>query len=191
MKLFDLAGDHERVLRIYCEIATRYALDEKAEEKNKHLMEYGDQFVNRLNGGIVTAQPKTVATFHTVRGINNFFRHYFKKNYELALEEMQKLRIIPSSNEEINEKIAKFKNEDLVVVRFIPEILIAFMNTLYKIHERLREESRGFAGDISKRDNTEYISGIARVLISYAARIPVHLPGDTNSRLLQMQAAMN
>lgn len=72
-----------------------------------------------------------MATFYLLLDLLTFFSYYQKQAFNDALDTIEKLKIVPFKNAEIDLKVAEFSQLPEEIRHNIPEVLIASMNILY------------------------------------------------------------
>uniref|UniRef100_A0A1B6CIL9 Nuclear pore protein n=1 Tax=Clastoptera arizonana TaxID=38151 RepID=A0A1B6CIL9_9HEMI len=196
IKLYDLGGRHEEVLRLMSTLMSQVVsrVDNEPGSLRARLSNYADNITNRYFGVQLKCDQGTQAAFYTLRDLLKFFDLYAKNIYPEALEIIQRSRLIPLSMDEIDDKIKNFQTLNEVVARNIPDVLLATMTMLYsqftKIKGDSQNSSRSFFPDSSKEQLT-FLRERAKALTSFAGTIPYRMPGDANSRLVQMEILMH
>lgn len=100
---------------------------------------------------------------------------------------------MPFSKSEVDSMVANFRVLQDEVRRNIPEILLACMNIIYTQYTQSKSATpgRGSGQDGGRERQLEGLRERAKALITFAGMIPYRMPGDTNSRLVQMEVLMN
>ncbi|XP_054284847.1 nuclear pore complex protein Nup93-like [Macrosteles quadrilineatus] len=195
IKLYDLIGMHEEVLRLMSTLMVQLVarVDNEPSSLRSRLSEFAQQLSARYSGIKLKASAKTTATFFCLRDLLIFFDQYAEKKYQLALDTIQRSRLIPLVVDEIESMEKLFHGLAEEVVRVIPDVLLATMNILYAQYTKLKGESQPMTGDLqeAKERQLSFLRQRAHALTMYAGKIPYRMPGDTNARLVQMEILMN
>ncbi|CDQ73548.1 unnamed protein product [Oncorhynchus mykiss] len=106
---------------------------------------------------------------------------------------MERLKLVPLSQDSVEERVAAFRNFSDEVRHNLSEVLLATMNILFTQCKRLKGAAAGTPGrpQRSMEDRDSQLRSQARALITFAGIIPYRMAGDTNARLVQMEVLMN
>lgn len=151
---------HEQVLKLMSTMLSQVVqLQPIAGSSRERLQILAEEIAFRYVGDSFKCSRQIYTTFHILKDLLNFFDHYHNNQHVLALEAMQRLQIIPLSMDEVEEKVANFKNLDTEVCRVLPDILLATMNILHKRYMHIQEGSDGNRGrfDDSERASVSYL----------------------------------
>lgn len=102
------------------------------------LQERAETLSNRLQGQQINCSPETVSNFFALRDLLGFFDLYHQRDYQQALEALQKCKLIPLTIEDVEEKVNNFRRLGDVVCRTFPDVLLAAMNILYQQFQNIR-----------------------------------------------------
>ncbi|KAL1124172.1 hypothetical protein AAG570_001942 [Ranatra chinensis] len=130
VKLYDLSGSHEKVLSLMSVLLSQIVA-KKSSEKNalrNRLTQTATSIASRYEGIELDCSKLTLSTFHTFRDLIVFFDMYHTKQYNKAIEVIQKTKLIPFTTEEIDERVANFRSLDESICRNIPDVLLATMH---------------------------------------------------------------
>uniref|UniRef100_A0A1B6IGV5 Nuclear pore protein n=2 Tax=Homalodisca liturata TaxID=320908 RepID=A0A1B6IGV5_9HEMI len=168
-------------------------VDNEPSSLRSRLSDYAQQVSARYSGIKLKASAKTAATFFCLRDLLIFFDQYAEKQYQLALDTIQKSRLVPLKMDEIEPMEKLFHGLAEEVVRVIPDVLLATMNILYSQYTKLKGENQPMNGEFieTKEGQLAFLRERAHALTTYAGKIPYRMPGDTNARLVQMEILMN
>ncbi|KAG8231135.1 hypothetical protein J437_LFUL009840 [Ladona fulva] len=141
----------------------------------------------------VACTTETAATFHTLCHLIDFFDLYHSGKHTEALELLAKIHIVPLSVDEIEECIITFKRLGDEICRNMPDILLATMNILHEQYNKARgSDPLSARFDEGGRDKQlVQLREKARAITNFAGSLPYRLPGDTNSRLVQIEILMH
>ncbi|RZF45349.1 hypothetical protein LSTR_LSTR002792 [Laodelphax striatellus] len=193
--LYDLAGVHEKVLSLMstllCQVVAKP--DNEPGSLRSRLSMYAENISERYSGIQLNCSAETAATFYTLRDLIVFFNQFSNQQYHLALETIQKSHLIPLSNDEVEERVNKFPRLVEEICKIIPDIMLATMNILYSQYMQLRgaSQAQGHLQDQSREKQMNFLRERARAITSFAGTVPYRLPGDTNSRLVEMEILMH
>ncbi|XP_073987086.1 nuclear pore complex protein Nup93-like isoform X1 [Rhodnius prolixus] len=195
VKLYDLCGRHENVLTLLntllSQVLSRPTTDAKS--TRTRLVNTAYKVHLRYRGQELNCKNITLLTFNMLRDLIIFFDMYHSKEYNKALEIIHKIKILPLQEDEMEDRINNFKLLEDTITRNIPDILLATMHIYhfqYTMTQGEKEPSRKLE-DGNKTKQLSFIRERAKLLTSFAGTIPYRMPGDTNSRLVQLEIMMN
>lgn len=202
VRLYDLAGDHERALQILNALLTTKVSEKPGQENSTRDQLEG--LALRLAERYAThghqATRETAGTFYLLLDLMTFFTCYHKQSYVDALDTIEKLRIVPFSEDQINAKATEFKNYSKEIQHNIPDILVTSMEILYSLYKESKASTVptitkfGLSPESIHRGKDARLSELrakARTLITYAGSIPFRMHGETNAKLVQLEVLMN
>jgi len=188
LKLYDIAGQYEKVLDILYKQLGR-VLTVPSSEREKLLQLIGNlykKYESQQNLNDLCAQILDLVH------LASFFELYGAKQYSKALDTIKILGYLPFISNEVESKVNSFRFlNDACIKRNFSEILLATMTCLYQIYISYRQSlSTGMSqGEIMNNKNR--IIEAARSLIMFSGNlIQFRMPGDVYSRLLAMEAEM-
>ncbi|KAK9509964.1 hypothetical protein O3M35_004845 [Rhynocoris fuscipes] len=195
IKLYDLCGLHEHVLSLLNTLLSQ-VLSRPTSDINStrtRLVNTAYKVHLRYRGQELNCKNITLSTFNMLRELITFFDMYHLREYNKALEIIAREKIIPLDVNEMEERISNFKLLQEPITRNIPDILMATMRIyLHQYTMTLGEkESSKKLEDGRKTKQLNFIRERAKLLTSFAGTIPYRMPGDTNSRLVQLEIMMN
>mmetsp|Transcript_1951 Transcript_1951/g.6122 ORF Transcript_1951/g.6122 Transcript_1951/m.6122 type:complete len:714 (+) Transcript_1951:1-2142(+) len=137
-------------------------------------------------------------TFHLLRRLGKFFDHYHRHQFAEALQTATSIGLVPVSTAEMAEKVDAFRALDPTILRNFAEILIAHMTVLHSLYSMITPSSpavtpqRGMQGRFGSEQElrTQYREQ-ARALVMFSGMIQFRMPGDANSRLVQLSVFMS
>nr|CAD7428199.1 unnamed protein product [Timema monikensis] len=194
---FFLYQNHQKVLSLLVMLLSQVVHHPpKPGSLRSRLQEYSQVLSERYSGQPLSCSMETHSTFLVLRDLLNFFDLYHLKDYQHALEVIQKSRLIPFSPDEIKERVENFRRLGDEICRVIPDILIATMNILYSQYNSLRGSDSRLTGnrildDSSKDKQISFLRSKSHTITSFAGTVPYRMPGDTLTRLVQMDILMN
>nr|CAD7410872.1 unnamed protein product [Timema cristinae] len=194
---FFLYQNHQKVLSLLVMLLSQVVHHPpKPGSLRSRLQEYSQVLSERYSGQPLSCSMETHSTFLVLRDLLNFFDLYHLKDYQHALEVIQKSRLIPFSPDEIKERVENFRRLGDEICRVIPDILIATMNILYSQYNSLKGSDSRLTGnrildDSSKDKQISFLRSKSHTITSFAGTVPYRMPGDTLTRLVQMDILMN
>ncbi|BES88517.1 Nuclear pore complex protein [Nesidiocoris tenuis] len=196
IKLYYLCGNHEKLLSIMNTLLSQ-VLSKSTNDTTSlrsRLVKFANQFHSRYQGENINCKMSTQATFRLLLKLVVFFDMYHLKEYNKALDIITSASIIPLSSDEMEDRIKNFKVLEESVLKNIPDILLAVMNIYYHqyqaIHEDIKNVSTTMLEDLSRTKQLSFIRERARLLTTFGGAAPYRMPGDTNTRLVQMEIRM-
>ncbi|XP_071448699.1 nuclear pore complex protein Nup93-like [Hetaerina americana] len=159
-------------------------LRERLKVATKHMLQRGQP---------LACSPETAATFQTLCKLIDFFDHYHLGRHTEALEVLEKIHLVPTSMDKLEECIVTFKRLGDEICRNMPDILLATMNILHEQYNKARGfDSLGARFDEGGRDKQlVQLREKARAITNFAGALPYRMPGDTNARLVQIEILMH
>lgn len=192
VKLYDLAGMHESVFSLMSTLLSQVVarIDSEPGSLRTRLSVYAQELSQRTIGIQHNCQTSTIATFFTLRDLLIFFDLYAQNQHQMALDTIQKSRLIPFSLDELDEKVKNFQTLREEITRNMPDILLATMNILYAQYNKIKGESHSNQFE-NVSDQLPFLRERAKAITSFAGTVPYRMPGDTNARLVQMEILMH
>ncbi|XP_069674985.1 nuclear pore complex protein Nup93-like [Periplaneta americana] len=193
IKLYDLAGNHEKVLSLMTSMLSQVVHQiNRPGSLRSRLQELANNITNRYRGQQINCSPDTASTFFLLRDLLIFFDQYHAQEYVPALETITKTKLIPMALVEVEERVNSFKRLGEEICRNIPDVLLATMNMLYVQYNKTKGGDPNSSGTGRLEDkHLSYFREKARAITSFAGTVPYRMPGDTNSRLVQMEILMH
>ncbi|XP_069757463.1 nuclear pore complex protein Nup93 isoform X4 [Narcine bancroftii] len=194
VKLYDLAKNPDKVLELMNKLLSPVIPQISAPQSNKErLKNMALAIAERYrNQGIATAKSVD-STFYLLLDLITFFDEYHSGNIDRAFDIMEKLKLVPLSQESVEERVTAFKNFSDEIRHNLSEVLLATMNILFTQYKRLKGTSPATPVRPQRvmEDRDSQLRCQARALITFAGMIPYRMAGDTNARLVQMEVLMN
>jgi len=183
VRLYDLASKHARVVSLLNTLLAQVISSPATPESRRdRLQRQAVSIAKRYKMIGVTGGKETTSTLFLLLDLATFFDLYHAGKLAECLDTLARVRLIPFSNQEVDQAVNTFRLLGDEIRRNIPDILLASMTAL---HSQFNKE-RGKDGR-----QVETLREKAKSLITYAGMIPYRLPGDTNARLVQMEVLMN
>jgi len=177
VQLYDLAKKHAKVVDLLNKLLSQVISAPPISESNRErLQRQAVNIARRYKTSSTALGKEGISTLFLLLDLATFFDLYHSNRFSEALTTIEKVKIIPLAQSEIDYLVSEFKLLDDCIRRNIPDILLGVMTIL---HSQYKSHSHQ-----SIRDK-------ARSLITYAGMIPYRLPGDTTARLVQMEVLMS
>uniref|UniRef100_A0A3Q2GH76 Nuclear pore complex protein Nup93 n=1 Tax=Cyprinodon variegatus TaxID=28743 RepID=A0A3Q2GH76_CYPVA len=194
VKLYELAKNPDKVLELMNKLLSPVIAQVSAPQSNKERLKNTAVAIAERYRSQGTAAEKTInGTFYLLLDLMTFFDEYHAGQVDRAYDVMQRLKLLPLSQESVEERVAAFRNFSDEVRHNLSEVLLATMNILFTQYKRLKGAPAGTPGRSPRtvEDRGMQLRSQARALITFAGMIPYNMAGDTNARLVQMELLMN
>jgi len=195
--LYDLGENHEKVLEILnnllVQMVSLASSPQSSRERLQNLARtVAERYKTRGHNGTRTRS----STFYLLIDVMYFFDLYHENQHETALDVIQKIKLIPLSTDDVEQKVTSFRQYSDEVRQALPDILLATMNILYVKYKKTKSDVstpvKGLRKMTDKDDShVSLIRQQARALVTFAGLLPYRMPGDTNARLVQLEVMMN
>ncbi|XP_055955710.1 nuclear pore complex protein Nup93 [Patella vulgata] len=200
IRLYDLSKNHDKALSLMNKLLSQVVPQPTSPQSNRdRLRNMAVGMAERYRKTDNTASTANTSTFYLLLDLITFFDLYHSGTIDQAYEVLKQLKLLPLTSDEVEHRVNTFRHYTDEIRRCLPDILLAAMNTLHSKYKDLRNTSihspvpgRGIqSNDGGKETYLDYLRNQARVLIMFAGMLPYRLPGDTNSRLVQIEVLMN
>uniref|UniRef100_A0A3Q2P717 Nuclear pore complex protein Nup93 n=1 Tax=Fundulus heteroclitus TaxID=8078 RepID=A0A3Q2P717_FUNHE len=194
VRLYELAKNPDKVLELMNRLLSPVIAQVSAPQSNKERLKNTAVAIAERYRSQGTAAEKSVnSTFYLLLDLMTFFDEYHAGHLDRAYDVMERLKLLPLSQDAVEERVAAFRNFSDEVRHNLSEVLLATMNILFSQHKRLKGAPAGTPGRSprSVEDRGMQLRSQARALITFAGMIPYNMAGDTNARLVQMELLMN
>ncbi|KAI9580747.1 nuclear pore complex protein Nup93-1-like [Glossina fuscipes] len=191
IKLYDLANMQSYSLR-YLSLLLSQVVHQTSKKGSlrERLASLVTEYSERLRGSRMECEAQIVVTFNLLNELISFFDHYHDCKYQLALEILEKTKLVPFSVGELEESLNIFKGLGTEICKVYPDILLAKMDILYSQYKMLKRKDTGILNSGSDT-RLQHLRQQAKAITNMAAAIPYRMPGDTNRRLMQTEILMN
>ncbi|XP_015276875.1 PREDICTED: nuclear pore complex protein Nup93 [Gekko japonicus] len=141
----------------------------------------------------ISAKKPINSTFYLLLDLITFFDEYHAGHIDKAFDIIERLKLVPLSQDYVEERVAAFRNFSDEIRHNLSEVLLATMNILFTQYKRLKGTSPATPARPQRviEDRDSQLRSQARALITFAGMIPYRTSGDTNARLVQMEVLMN
>ncbi|XP_005814359.1 nuclear pore complex protein Nup93 isoform X1 [Xiphophorus maculatus] len=194
VRLYELAKNPDKVLELMNRLLSPVIAQVSAPQSNKERLKNTAVVIAERYRSQGTAAEKSISsTFYLLLDLMTFFDEYHAGHVDRAYDVMERLKLLPLSQDSVEERVAAFRNFSDEVRHNLSEVLLATMNILFTQYKRLKGAPAGTPGRSprSTEDRGTQLRLQARALITFAGTIPYNMAGDTNARLVQMELLMN
>uniref|UniRef100_A0A3Q2XXL7 Nuclear pore complex protein Nup93 n=1 Tax=Hippocampus comes TaxID=109280 RepID=A0A3Q2XXL7_HIPCM len=194
VKLYELAKNPDKVLELMNRLLSPVIAQVSAPQSNKErLKNTAVAIAERYRSQGIAGDKFVDSTFYLLLDLMTFFDEYHAGHVDRAYNVMERLKLLPLSQDSVEERVAAFRNFSDEVRHNLSEVLLASMNILFTQYKRLKGAPAGTQGRAQRTldDRDTQLRGQARALITFAGMIPYNMAGDTNARLVQMELLMN
>lgn len=200
VKLFDLAGDQEKVLAIFNKLLSQVVSQPGAPGSTRdRLVSTATNVASRYKRNGLTGSRTTTSTFHLLLDLATFFAEYHGGNFRAAIGVLEQLKILPFTLDQVEEKINAFKSFTEEMRRNLPDILLVYALCLHQSYKLVKSGAQaavtagvvGRGEDGGKEAVVNELRTRAKAMITFAGMLPYRLPGDTSARLVQLEVLMN
>ncbi|XP_060518052.1 nuclear pore complex protein Nup93 [Cylas formicarius] len=194
INVYDIANNQEEILNYLCSMLSQVVhLENEEGTLRGRLQEKAVVFADRFCREGYNCSSSLMISFLKLKELLIFFNLYHAKEYPQALKVLSDLQLIPFRNEEIIDKVQSFKALTADVSKVIPDVLLATMNMLFAQYQKIKGNIEYIPRyqDNSVENQMAHLRAQAKVITNFAGMLPYRMPGDTNSRLVQMEILMH
>uniref|UniRef100_A0A4W5QUW4 Nuclear pore complex protein Nup93 n=1 Tax=Hucho hucho TaxID=62062 RepID=A0A4W5QUW4_9TELE len=171
VRLYELAKNPDKVLELMNRLLSPVIAQVSAAQSNKErLKNTAVAIAERYRTQGIAGEKSADSTFYLLLDLMTFFDEYHAGNIDRAYDVMERLKLVPLSQDSVEERVAAFRN-------FSDEVRCVYL-------EHIPIQGR-------PRVTSAQLRSQARALITFAGIIPYRMAGDTNARLVQMEVLMN
>lgn len=190
VQMYDLAGNHEKVLSLMCTLLAQVVSQKSAAgslRSRLHLL--ATDISSRYQGIAIQVPAELIAGFYTLRDLMVFFDQFHNDQHQTALRTIAESKLLPLHVKEVDERVTALRRVSPEVAGALSDVLLATMTIIYRQYQKIRGSEAGdeIAREQQLRDLREY----ARALTSFAGTLPYRMPNETNSKLVQMEILMH
>uniref|UniRef100_T1ISV4 Uncharacterized protein n=1 Tax=Strigamia maritima TaxID=126957 RepID=T1ISV4_STRMM len=192
-QLYDLAQKHDKVLDLMNKLLSQVVTHVNSQHSRRERLQLlAHEIAVRYRSSELSASKDAAGTFYLLLDLITFFNQYHAQKYQDAIDIMQRLRIIPFRQEEVEDRVNMFRLYAEEVRKIFPDILLATMTILYTFSKSAKNPaasplSISNTHEDKREEYATYLRKQARAIITFAGMIPYRLPGDTNARLVQLE----
>ncbi|OXB54209.1 hypothetical protein ASZ78_013970, partial [Callipepla squamata] len=193
-KLYDLAKNPDKVLELMNKLLSPIVPQISTPQSNKErLKNMAHSIAERYKAQGISAKKSIDSTFYLLLDLITFFDEYHAGHIDRAFDIIERLKLVPLSQDCVEERVAAFRNFSDEIRHNLSEVLLATMNILFTQYKRMKGTSPATPGRPQRviEDRDSQLRSQARALITFSGMIPYRTSGDTNARLVQMEVLMN
>uniref|UniRef100_A0A8C5B6E0 Nuclear pore complex protein Nup93 n=1 Tax=Gadus morhua TaxID=8049 RepID=A0A8C5B6E0_GADMO len=147
VKLYELAKNPDKVLGLMNRLLSPVIAQVSAPQSNKERLKNTALAIAERYRSQGTAGEKSVhSTFYLLLDLMTFFDEYHAGHIDRAYDVMEHLKLLPLSQDSVEERVAAFRNFSDEVRHNLSEVLLATMNILFTQYKRLKGASTGTPG---------------------------------------------
>ncbi|KZC06930.1 PREDICTED: nuclear pore complex protein Nup93-like [Dufourea novaeangliae] len=185
--MYDLAGNHEKVLSLLCTLLAQ-VVSQNSSALRSRLQLTSTDISTRYQGIEIQAPSELVSAFHTLRHLMVFFDQFHNEQYQSALRTIGKSKLLPLHVRKVDERVNALRRVSPEVAGTLADVLLATMTILYRQYQKLRSMEPG--DEEARKQQLLDLREQARALTSFAGTLPYRMPNETNSKLVQMEILM-
>ncbi|XP_070536264.1 nuclear pore complex protein Nup93-like [Ptychodera flava] len=198
VKLYDLAGNHEKVLELLNKLLSPLVSAPSSPQSTRgRCKDLALAIAERYHSQGHRGSQATTQTFYLLLDLISFFDYFHSGNLDDAMDVIQQLKLIPLTADAVESRVHAFKQYTDEIRHNLAAVLLATMNILYAQYKNIKKTStqlprhQGLRAEDGGRDAyINYLRKQARALITFAGMLPYRMPGDTNARLVQLEVLM-
>ncbi|MGH0132388.1 UNVERIFIED_CONTAM: hypothetical protein FKN15_049214, partial [Acipenser sinensis] len=194
VKLYELAKNPDKVMGLMNKLLSPVVSQVSAPQSNKErLKNMALAIAERYRTQGISSEKLIDSTFYLLLDLITFFDEYHAAHVDRAYDVMERLKLVPLSQDSVEERVTAFINFSDEVRHNLSEVLLATMNILFTQYKRLKGTTPASPARPQRalEDRDSQLRTQARALITFAGMIPYRMAGDTNARLVQMEVLMN
>ncbi|KAJ4461496.1 putative Nuclear pore complex protein Nup93 [Paratrimastix pyriformis] len=190
-KLFDLAGDHAKVIRVLVNQLCQHLRGSSSERASLLAMALAFLQMYRRMAVFARMEPGLEHAFVVLVNLASFFDYFAAGQWAEALALMHDLGLLPlDPSASIEAKADSFRLLDEAIRRNMADVLLATMQCLYSLYGSLKPQVMGPVAPSLEQQLGE-LRNQAQALVTFAGAIQAQLPGDTSAQLVRMAVLMN
>ncbi|XP_023022838.2 nuclear pore complex protein Nup93 [Leptinotarsa decemlineata] len=194
IEVFNIANNQEEVIKIVCSILSQVAhMESEPDSLRNKMHEKAVEFAERFSREGYKTTPSIVNSFLKLKDLVFFFNQYHAKQYNQAFKTLSGLELIPLRSEDIDDRVKNFKTLQSDVCKVFPDVLLASMNMIFSQYQKIKANNEYIPRfqDESTGKQLSRLREQAKCLTDFTGMLPYRMPGDTNSRLVQMEILMH
>ncbi|ENN73001.1 hypothetical protein HUJ04_005601 [Dendroctonus ponderosae] len=194
--LFDIANNQEGILTYLCTMLSQVVqLEGDPNSLRTRLKNQAFYYAERISReGFKSERSDLKFSFFTLNRLITFFDLYYEKEFPQALKVLNDIKLVPFREEELKDRVFDVThNLTSNVAKVIPDVLLTTMNMLFAQYQKIKSNvefiPRFQEGPLEAQ--MSYLRQQAKTITNFAGMLPYRMPGDTNSRLVQMEILMH
>uniref|UniRef100_A0A8C7C6C6 Nuclear pore complex protein Nup93 n=1 Tax=Oncorhynchus kisutch TaxID=8019 RepID=A0A8C7C6C6_ONCKI len=147
VKLYELTKNPDRVLELMNRLLSPVIAQVGSTQSNKErLKNTAVAIAERYRTQGVAGEKSVDSTFYLLLDLMTFFDEYHVGHIDQAYDVMERLKLVPLSQDSVEERVAAFRNFSDEVRHNLSEVLLATMNILFMQYKRLKGATAGASG---------------------------------------------
>uniref|UniRef100_A0A674ANC9 Nuclear pore complex protein Nup93 n=1 Tax=Salmo trutta TaxID=8032 RepID=A0A674ANC9_SALTR len=147
VKLYELAKNPDKVLELMNRLLSPVIAQVGSTQSNKErLKNTAVAIAERYRTQGVAGEKSVDSTFYLLLDLMTFFDEYHVGHIDQAYDVMERLKLVPLSQDSVEERVAAFRNFSDEVRHNLSEVLLATMNILFMQYKRLKGATAGTPG---------------------------------------------
>uniref|UniRef100_A0A3Q3J2F8 Nuclear pore complex protein Nup93 n=1 Tax=Monopterus albus TaxID=43700 RepID=A0A3Q3J2F8_MONAL len=147
VKLYELAKNPDKVLELMNRLLSPVIAQVSAPQSNKErLKNTAVAIAERYRSQGIAGEKSVDSTFYLLLDLMTFFDEYHAGHVDRAYDVMERLKLLPLSQDSVEERVAAFRNFSDEVRHNLSEVLLATMNILFTQYKRLKGVPAGTPG---------------------------------------------
>lgn len=188
--MYDLAGNHEKVLSLMCTLLAQVVSQKGAPGSlRSRLQATATEISSRYQGIAIQAPSELISAFYTLRHLMVFFDQFHNDQYQSALRTIAESKMLPLYVKQVDDRVTALRRVSAEVAGTLADVLLATMTILYRQYQKLRSVKPG--DEVAREQQLLNLREQARALTSFAGTLPYRMPNETNSKLVQMEILMH
>uniref|UniRef100_A0AAQ5YW37 Nuclear pore complex protein Nup93 n=1 Tax=Amphiprion ocellaris TaxID=80972 RepID=A0AAQ5YW37_AMPOC len=179
VKLYELAKNPDKVLELMNRLLSPVIAQVSAPQSNKErLKNTAVAIAERYRAQGIAGEKSVDSTFYLLIDLMTFFDEYHAGHVDRAYDVMERLKLLPLSQDSVEERVAAFRNFSDEVRHNLSEVLLATMNILFTQYKRLKGAPAGTPGRPQRTiEDRDMVRGqnIANLLFIHCSVFPGRL----------------
>ncbi|XP_076242702.1 nuclear pore complex protein Nup93 [Calliopsis andreniformis] len=187
--MYDLAGNHEKVLSLMCTLLAQVVSQKSLPGSlRSRLQVTANEISTRYQNIEIQAPSELVSAFYTLKHLMVFFDQFHNEQYQSAVRTIAESNLLPFNVKDVDERVNALRRVSPEVAGTLADVLLATMTILYRQYQKLRSMEPG--DEEARKQQLLDLRERARALTSFAGTLPYRMPNETNSKLVQMEILM-
>uniref|UniRef100_A0A672PF67 Nuclear pore complex protein Nup93 n=1 Tax=Sinocyclocheilus grahami TaxID=75366 RepID=A0A672PF67_SINGR len=147
VKLYELARNADKVLELMNKLLSPVIAQVSEPQSNKErLKNMAVAIAERYRTNGIAGEKTVDSTFYLLLDLMTFFDEYHTGHIDRAYDVIERLKLVPLSQESVEERVAAFRNFSDEIRHNLSEVLLATMNILFTQYKRLKGAAAGTPG---------------------------------------------
>uniref|UniRef100_A0A8C1HTI0 Nuclear pore complex protein Nup93 n=1 Tax=Cyprinus carpio carpio TaxID=630221 RepID=A0A8C1HTI0_CYPCA len=172
VKLYELAKNADKVLELMNKLLSPVIAQVGEPQSNKErLKNMAMAIAERYRTNGIAGEKSVDSTFYLLLDLMTFFDEYHAGHIDRAYDVIERLKLVPLSQDSVEERVAAFRNFSDEIRHNLSEVLLATMNILFTQYKRLKGAAAGTPGrpqrTLEDRDMVKLFSKLNDCLINH------------------------